>query len=360
MGDKGVYTLMFVLLSLVITSLFGNISAIGRLFYALAKDRVLSGKLDRIYDNGIPKRAVVLVGAVSILIPFVGRTAIGWIVDVTTIGATIIYALTCASAVKLAKDSGDKNEARFGYIGLVLMALFGSYLLIPDIVTRSTISKETFLLFIVWSVLGFAYFRYILKRDTEKRFGSSAIVWVALMSLVFFVAFVWMKQSMLATDDSTKAAVLEHYESIAEADSVEAAEVGAFIESQFAMRENTTTNVVFITMIVFAFVLAVMLTNHTYMSKRSLESEMRANTDSMTGVRNKHAFFVREKEINETILAGNVRNFAIVVCDLNGLKKVNDTLGHKAGDEYIIASARMIGEIFQHSPIYRVGETNSW
>ena len=355
MGDSGVYILMLVLLSLVITSLFGNISAIGRLFYSLSKDRVLPGKLDRIYDNGIPKRAVVLVGAVSLIIPFVGRTAIGWIVDVTTIGATIIYALTCASAVKLAKDSGDKNEARFGYIGLVLMAVFGSYLLIPDIVTRSTISKETFLLFIVWSVLGFAYFRYILKRDTEKRFGSSAIVWVALMSLVFFVAFVWMKQSMLATDDSTKAAVLEHYESIAEADSVEAAEVEAFIESQFAMRENITTNVVFITMIVFAFVLAVMLTNHTYMSKRSLESEMRANTDSMTGVRNKHAYFVREKEINETILAGTVRNFAIVVCDLNGLKKVNDTLGHKAGDEYIIASARMIGEIFQHSPIYRVG-----
>ena len=79
--------------------------------------------------NHIPQKAIYFVGAVSFLIPFVGRTAIGWIVDVTTIGATIIYALTCATAVKLADQSGDRREVTAGKMGLCLMAVFGAYLL---------------------------------------------------------------------------------------------------------------------------------------------------------------------------------------------------------------------------------------
>ena len=45
----------------------------------------------------------------------------------------------------------------------------------------------------------------------------------------------------------------------------------------------------------------------------------------------------------------------MVVCDVNGLKKINDTLGHKAGDEYIRKAFEMICDIFQHSPVYRTG-----
>ncbi len=40
---------------------------------------------------------------------------------------------------------------------------------------------------------------------------------------------------------------------------------------------------------------------------------------------------------------------------MNGLKVINDTLGHKAGDEYILKASRMICDIFQHSPVYRTG-----
>ena len=43
------------------------------------------------------------------------------------------------------------------------------------------------------------------------------------------------------------------------------------------------------------------------------------------------------------------------MCDVNGLKVINDTLGHKAGDEYILSASRMICDIFQHSPVYRTG-----
>ena len=80
-----------------------------------------------------------------------------------------------------------------------------------------------------------------------------------------------------------------------------------------------------------------------------------SETDPMTGVRSKHAYLMKEKDLNLEIEADRSGEFAVAVCDVNGLKKINDTCGHKAGDEYIKEACMMVCEIFQHSPVYRVG-----
>ena len=59
--------------------------------------------------------------------------------------------------------------------------------------------------------------------------------------------------------------------------------------------------------------------------------------------------------MDAAMAAGKAESFSVVVCDVNGLKHVNDTLGHKAGDEYICAACDMICEIYDHSPVYRLG-----
>jgi diguanylate cyclase (GGDEF)-like protein len=81
-----------------------------------------------------------------------------------------------------------------------------------------------------------------------------------------------------------------------------------------------------------------------------------ARRDELTGTRNKTAFTELEKSIQENIDNGmGHMQFAFVVCDINDLKKINDTQGHKAGDEYIKASAKLICDIFDHSPVFRIG-----
>ncbi len=353
MGEAGVYVLMIALLALVITSLIGNISALSRLFYSMAKDHILPKKVVMLNKKNIPSAAILMVVLISVLIPFLGRTAIGWIVDVTTIGATLIYGVVSAAGIKLARESKDRRGLIAGIAGLVIMIGFGIYILVPNFVSQSTMAKETFLLFIIWSILGFLFFRYILRRDKEHRFGTSVVVWVALLSLVLFISLVWMRQSMLASDEEMKTNVEQYYET-APADRDSAEDV-RFISDQLDEQRQDTTRTLLMAMGMFGFVLVIMLTNHSYMSKRSQESEMKANTDTMTGVKNKHAFMTREKEINTNIKDEVMGGFAVVVCDVNGLKKINDTLGHKAGDEYIIAACRMVCEIFQHSPVYRIG-----
>ena len=80
-----------------------------------------------------------------------------------------------------------------------------------------------------------------------------------------------------------------------------------------------------------------------------------AYQDGLTGVKSIRAYLEMEKELDEQLAAGTLTELAIVVCDVNGLKKVNDTLGHKAGDELILKACRMVCDIFAHSPVYRVG-----
>ena len=80
-----------------------------------------------------------------------------------------------------------------------------------------------------------------------------------------------------------------------------------------------------------------------------------ANRDPLTGLQNKRYFFQREMELDTEIGKGNEPVFAIVLCDINGLKTVNDTQGHKAGDQYIVEAAKMLGGVFRNSEICRLG-----
>lgn len=80
-----------------------------------------------------------------------------------------------------------------------------------------------------------------------------------------------------------------------------------------------------------------------------------AYQDGLTGVKSKQAYLKMEKLMDEGLNKGTLHDFAIVVCDVNGLKKINDTLGHKAGDEYLLKACRMICDTFSHSPVYRIG-----
>ncbi len=81
-----------------------------------------------------------------------------------------------------------------------------------------------------------------------------------------------------------------------------------------------------------------------------------ARRDELTGVKNKIAYTELEKSVQSNINNGmDYLLFALVVCDSNNLKKINDTEGHVAGDEYIKKTAMLLCATFVHSPVFRVG-----
>ncbi|MBR1741247.1 MAG: GGDEF domain-containing protein, partial [Lachnospiraceae bacterium] len=79
-----------------------------------------------------------------------------------------------------------------------------------------------------------------------------------------------------------------------------------------------------------------------------------AYRDSLTGAGNKAAYEKAAKRLDWDILAGNAE-FAMVMADLNYLKKINDNYGHDKGNEYIKKMYVMLDDVFRQSPIFRIG-----
>lgn len=354
LGSFGVAVLMAALLALIITSLIGNLTAVSRLFCAFARDRVLPDRFAGLNRQSVPASALWLAAALSAAIPFLGRTAIGWIVDVTTIGATLIYGFVSAAAWKLAGQRSDRAERITGLTGVGFMIAFGLYILLPNLISTSSMEKETYFLFIVWSVLGFVFFRVILRRDQARRFGKSIIVWVVLLSLVLLVSLIWMRQSMIDSNRQILTNIQERYDRTGDVTDLRRADE-QFIREQMNELDRSDQRTVLMATGMFVFTLGIMLTNYSYMNKRTRETEQMVNVDPMTGVKSKHAYMTREGELNAAIREGKAPEFAVAVCDVNGLKHVNDTLGHQAGDDYIRSASKLICGIFQHSPVFRIG-----
>ena len=87
--------------------------------------------------------------------------------------------------------------------------------------------------------------------------------------------------------------------------------------------------------------------------RAELMSDM-ANKDSLTGLRNKRAYDVDIARL-ETEIYDGIARFGIVMVDMNGLKRMNDTFGHDKGDIAIRKTSRIICDTFKRSPVYRFG-----
>ena len=76
--------------------------------------------------------------------------------------------------------------------------------------------------------------------------------------------------------------------------------------------------------------------------------------DMLTGVYNRNAMNNRVDSITQSEVELTER-FSVIFADLNGLKKMNDTEGHSAGDKLLKDAAKLLRESFKESEIYRAG-----
>ena len=361
LGHTGVNILMASLLSLVLTSLIGMLRALSRLCYAAAQDGILPERYGRLDNKEIPVNAIILVLLVSLPIPFLGRTAIGWIVDATTFGATIIYGFVSVAVFKASGKEGVKRNRIISGICLFILVAFAIFLIFPSFFSDYTIATETYVLMAVWSFLGVLYFNWVIRKDNERKFGKAIIVWLALLVFIVLMAMTWAERLNESRENAIISEISAYMDGTAATETL-AQEKDKFLAVQLRRLNSADDLSLSIIIGLFGLSLLVMLVNHTSMQRWEKKAEKErdeakniALTDPLTSVKSKHAFLLRQKQIDDAIGAGSMDVFAVVVCDVNGLKVINDTLGHKAGDEYILKASRMICDIFQHSPVYRTG-----
>ena len=71
--------------------------------------------------------------------------------------------------------------------------------------------------------------------------------------------------------------------------------------------------------------------------------------DQLTGARNRHAL----NEYFDTF--GREDDVGVLYCDVMGLKKVNDTQGHQAGDDLLLRACGCLKKQFDREELFRIG-----
>ncbi|MCQ2558499.1 MAG: GGDEF domain-containing protein [Oscillospiraceae bacterium] len=73
------------------------------------------------------------------------------------------------------------------------------------------------------------------------------------------------------------------------------------------------------------------------------ENSRLVNTDQLTGILNRRCC---DQRINELGAKGVPAGMSFCIADINGLKRVNDRIGHFAGDELVCAAAKCMNKVF--------------
>ena len=268
MGRKGVVILCFATFAAIVTGLVGNLIACSRLFYAMSRDRILPPWFGEIAKDGSPRNAMLFIVAVSAFVPFVGRTAIGWIVDVTTIGACVVYAYVSFCALRQARRERNRAVMACGAAGLAVSTVFTVYFMVPNLWSLSAFAPESYLVFAAWSIVGTVFFRKIVTGDKARRFGGSTVAWLSLLFLIFFSSHMWVRQATHRVTANVVADFGEYCEASLGEAKAEAIGVDKFVADHMDMVKDSLTRYSFAQMTLVIIALAIMFNIYWHLLRR--------------------------------------------------------------------------------------------
>ncbi len=292
LGQHGFWLLACSVAAAVITGLVGNTLAVSRLIYAMARDNLLPHRFRRLDASDSPRNIILFLMLISLPIPFFGRTAISWIIDVNTIGATIAYAYTSATAFTAARRDGNRAVQATGAIGCLVSLLLCFYFMVPGIASISTMATESYLILIVWGILGFVFFHYIFHRDTEHRFGQSTVTWIALLFLIFFTSMLWFHQTTRETTELTLDNLNSYYREKLHEHGVtfnrgEIADTKSYFQEQTRLVNASMTDhnivqmtLIIITLFIMFSIYNAMMRRERYMERQKAEAEQSSKAKS--------------------------------------------------------------------------------
>ncbi|WP_300954425.1 APC family permease, partial [uncultured Clostridium sp.] len=147
---KGSFILLVVSLTFAVWGgLNGFMISTNKLMGAMAEYKVLPKILCKKNKYNENQNIIIFISIISLIAPWFGRKALNWIVDMSSIGATIAYAYVCYVMIK---KSLNLKEKIFGLIGFLLSCFFASLLLIPQ--SPASLDKEAVIALILWIIIG--------------------------------------------------------------------------------------------------------------------------------------------------------------------------------------------------------------
>ena len=194
LGVPGLVMFIIALLAIIMTSLIGNIVALSNLIQAMSEDGIFPKMFTKFDKYGNPRNVIIAITIISAVMLFFGRVLIGWIVDVNTFCGIIVY--TYISVITIRQARREKNRGKeslvTGIIGLIFGLAFAVSIITNDLITRDYLAKESILIFVIWAIIGLAYYSFLLKKDQVRLFGHSMVALFGLFVLIIYSIGSWM------------------------------------------------------------------------------------------------------------------------------------------------------------------------
>ena len=160
---KGAFFLLIIALTAAVWSgINGFMICSSKLLGSIANYKMLPSKMGKINKNGVFRNAIIFITIVSLIAPWFGRQAIIWIVDMSSLGASVAYFYVSIIVLKESKNTKDKILAG---IGVVISIIFMLLLILP--ISPAALSKESLIALIVWCIIGFIAYYKIQKDNIE-------------------------------------------------------------------------------------------------------------------------------------------------------------------------------------------------
>ena len=169
LGTAGLVFLGVAVLGAILSGIIGFYMATSRLLYSMSKERVIPGWFGKLHSKyKTPSNAILFVLIIALIAPFFGRTALGWIVDMSSIGAAIGYGYTSLAAFRFAKKEKNVGIMITGVIGAVMGLAFIILLLVPIPIFNCSLGKESYISLIAWIIIGIVFYFGAKKRNVDK------------------------------------------------------------------------------------------------------------------------------------------------------------------------------------------------
>lgn len=167
LGDFGLAVIVIAVLGAVLSGVLGFYMAASRLLLALSKERFIPRIFCKIHPRfKTPVYAILFVCIISMAAPFLGRTALGWIVDMSSLGAAIGYGYTSAAALKLSLREKNKKILFTGISGMFFSLIFIVLLMIPVKSIGCSLSKQAYICLMIWGIIGLVFF--MTKKENDQ------------------------------------------------------------------------------------------------------------------------------------------------------------------------------------------------
>lgn len=165
-GLVGIIVLGIAMFCAVVSGMNAFYISTSRLMYAMAKEGSLPKWFEHLSPKyGTPTNAILFTMAMSLFAPWFGREILLWIVDMTSVGAAIVFAYTTGSAAVIGYRDRSWKYTVFGVLGCLFSLFFLSLLIIPGMPGYLSIQSRVVLF--VWILIGVLFY-FIIRKSYVK------------------------------------------------------------------------------------------------------------------------------------------------------------------------------------------------